>query len=285
MSAPIVQTEEPSVDPSPSNSNLDRLAERTSAFAKALYDEVAAAYLQFRRAHYHDAQPSLATIPHASAEVSKAEVALLAENTLKVLPKAVTGLPILGGVIEHLQQVADLNSVSEAERATLHNMTMAILYGVKNGIQPWYVEWALASARRLAHVLDTGDSSYFMAYPWDACLYFAPQDLTRFEEATRTKEIEGIEQAMRQIAARLITALSNPLDTQFEFAFTGPDAERRRTMFRLQTAATIALGAYLITEEVRTLLQPRGGQTTPPSALAPLPPELAAHMTASASQQ
>jgi hypothetical protein len=285
MSTPIVQTEEPSVDPSPSKSNLDRLAERTSAFAAALYDEVAAAYLQFRRAYYHDAQPSLATTPHASAEVSKAEVALLAENTLKVLPKAVTGLPILGGVIEHLQQVADLNSVSEAERATLHNMTMALLYGIKHGMQPWYVEWALASARRLAHVLDTGDSSYFMAYPWDTCLYFAPQDLARFEEATRTGEIEGIEQAMRQIAARLITALSNPLDAQFEFAFTGPDAERRRTMFRLQTAATIALGAYLITEEVRTLLQPRGRQTTPPSALAPLPPELAAHMTASASQQ
>lgn len=285
MSTLIVQTEAPSVDPSPSKSNLDRLAERTSAFAAALYDEVAAAYLQFRRAYYHDAQPSLATTPHASAEVSKAEVALLAENTLKVLPNAVKGLPILGGVIEHLQQVADLNSVSEAERTTLHNMTMALLYGIKDGIQPWYVEWALASARRLANVLDTGDSSYFIAYPWDACLYFAPQDLARFEEAARAGQFEGIEQAMRQIAARLITALSNPLDAQFEFAFTGPDAERRRTMFRLQTAATIALGAYLITKEVRTLLQPRGRQTTPPSALAPLPPELAAHMTAPASQQ
>ncbi len=286
MSTPIVQAVVPSGDPSPSNGKRDQLAERTSGFAAALYNEIATAYLQFRRAYYHDAQPSLATTPHASTEVSKAELALLAENTLKVLPNAVKGLPLLGGVIEHLQQVADLNSISEAERTSLHNMTMALLYGIKDGIQLWYVEWALASARRLAHVLDTGDSSYFMAYPWDACLYFAPQDLARFEAAARTREIEGIdgiEQAMRQIAERLIMALRNPLDTQVDFAFTGPDAERRRTMFRLQTAATIALGAYLITEEVRTLLQPRGRQTTPPSALAPLPPELTAHMTATAS--
>ncbi|MGE5333157.1 MAG: hypothetical protein ACM3N4_00525, partial [Nitrososphaerota archaeon] len=42
-------------------------------------------------------------------------------------------------------------------------------------------------------------------------------------------------------------------------------------------AAVIALGAYLVTEEVRTLLHPQERPGVSPSVLAPLPPELAAH--------
>ena len=199
---------------------------------------------------------------------------MLAENTLRLVPKAVKTLPVVGGFVEHLQQVADLNSLSESELATLHNMTMAFLYGIKGGIQPWYVEWALASARQLANVYDP---NYFMTYSWDACLYFAPDDLVRFEHAVSVGDLPGIEHAMQQIADRLITALSTPIDAQFEFAFTGPDADQRRITFRLKTAASVALGAYLVTEEVRTLLHPREQRGTPSSALAPLPPELVAH--------
>src|SRR5689334_6999881 len=125
MSTPISQTTPPLADSLPSNGQIDGLPERTRDFAAALYDEVAAAYLQFRRTYYHEEQPSLASTPRASAEISKAEVAQVAESTLKALPNVVKGLPILGGVIEHLQQVADLNSISEVERTTLHNMTMA----------------------------------------------------------------------------------------------------------------------------------------------------------------
>lgn len=276
MSTPIAATAQSSVDPLP---NGDQLAARRHAFAMNLYDAVAAEYLQFRRTHYHAEQPSLAATPVASTEVHKAEVALLAENTLKVLPNAVKTRPVISGIIEHLQQVADLNSISEAERSTLHNMTMAFLYGMKDGVQPWYVQWTLASAQHLTSLWNT---SYFMSYPWDECLYKAPDALAQFELAVRNGDVAGIEQAMQEIAERLITALRDPVEAQFEFAFTGPDAERRRTTFRLKTAATIALGAYFVTEEVRTLLQPRAAYTTPPSALAPLPPELAAHMTAAA---
>ncbi|HEV8194199.1 MAG TPA: hypothetical protein VGP82_22345 [Ktedonobacterales bacterium] len=279
MNSPIAATVQPSVGPLP---NGGVLAERTREFAAGLYDAVAAEYLQFRRTYYHEEQPSLANTPHASTEIHKAEVALLAENTLHVLPNTVKTLPVVGGIMEHLQEVADLNSISETERTTLHNMTMAFLYGVKDGLQPWYVQWTLVSARRLASVWD---ARYFMAYPWDACLYKLPDELTQFEQALRTGNIKDIEQAMQQIAERLITALRDPLATQFEYAFTGPDADRRRTTFRLKTAATIALGAYLLTEEVRTLLQPRGAFVTLPSALAPLPPELSAHMMAGESKR
>jgi len=268
MSAPNVEL------PAGTLVDRDELAKQSTAIAAKLYDVVAGAYLQFRRTYYHEDQPSLATTPPAHAEIHKAEIALLAENTLRVVPKAVKTLPVVGGFVEHLQQVADLNSLSEAELATLHNMTMAFLYGIKGGIRPWYVEWALASARRLASV---DDPNYFMTYSWDVCLYFAPDDLVRFEHAVSVGELPGIEHAMQQIAERLITALSNPIDAQFEFAFTGPDADQRRMTFRLKTAASVALGAYLVTEEVRTLLHPREQRSMPLSALAPMPPELVAH--------
>ncbi|HEY1389992.1 MAG TPA: hypothetical protein VGF38_15745 [Ktedonobacterales bacterium] len=270
MSAPNVEL--------PVRTQIDReeLAQQPSTIAAKLYDAVAEAYLQFRRTYYHEELPSLATTPPAQAEMHKAEIALLAENTLRLVPQAVKTLPVVGGFVEHLQQVADLNSLSEAELATLHNMTMAFLYGIKGGIQPWYVEWALASARRLASV---DDPNYFMTYSWDACLYFAPDDLLRLEHDVSVGDLPGIERAMQQIAERLMTALSNPIDAQVEFAFTGPDADQRRMTFRLKTAACVALGAYLVTEEVRTLLHPREQRGMPSSALAPLPPELIAHQT------
>lgn len=252
----------------------DLLAEETRAAAARLYDMVAAAYLGFRHTYYHEEQPSLATTPPTHGEVYKAEIALLAENTLRLMPATVTALPVVGGLIDHLQHVADLNSVAEPERTALHNMAMAFLYGMKNGIQPWYIDWALASARRLARVHD-GD--YFTTHPWDACFFMAEDDLAGFERAIHADERSGIEHAMQQIADRLIAALRNPVEAQFEFAFTGPEAEHRRTIYRLKTAATIALGAYLVTEEVRTLLHPQAQRGMPASVLAPLPPELVAH--------
>ena len=267
----------PSVEPADATdtiTNRDRLAEETRTAAARLYDAVAAAYLDFRRAYYHEEQPSLATTPPAHDEVHKAEIALLAESTLRLVPAPVRVLPVVGGLVDHLQRVSDLNSIAETERTALHNMTMAFLYGMKNGIQPWYVDWALASARRLARV-EHGE--YFTTYPWDACLYMTEDDLARFERAIHADKRGGIEQVMQEIADRLITALRNPIEAQFEFAFTGPDAEHRRTTYRLKTAAVIALGAYLVTEEVRTLLHPRERPGVSPSVLAPLPPELAAH--------
>lgn len=272
MSAPM---NTPSMDETVDTiTNRNLLAAETQAAAARLYDAVAAAYLDFRRIYYHEEQPSLATTPPAHDEIHKAEIALLAESTLRLVPAPIRTMPVVGGLVNHLQHVSDLNSISESERTALHNMTMSFLYGMKNGIQPWYVDWALASARRLAQIQD---GEYFATYPWDACLYMAADDLARFEQAIRADERGGIEQAMQQIADRLVMALRNPIEAQFEFAFTGPDAEHRRTTYRLKTAAVIALGAYLVTEEVRTLLHPQERHGAAPSVLAPLPAELAAH--------
>ena len=43
------------------------------------------------------------------------------------------------------------------------------------------------------------------------------------------------------------------------------------------SAAVMALGAYLVTEEVRSLLHPQERHVVSASVLAPLPPELSAH--------
>ncbi|HEX5159916.1 MAG TPA: hypothetical protein VFW17_22100 [Ktedonobacterales bacterium] len=254
--------------------NCDLLAQETQATAARLYDAVAAAYLDFRRTYYHEEQPSLATTPPAHDEIHRADIALLAESTLRLVPTSVRTLPVVGGLVDHLRQVSDLNSISESERTALHNMTMAFLYGMKNGIQPWYVDWALASAKHLARVQG---GEYFATFPWDACLYMTEDNLARFQQAIHANERSDIERAMQLIADHLITALRNPVEAQFEFAFTGPDAERRRTAFRLKTAAVMALGAYLVTEEVRSLLHPQERHVVSASVLAPLPPELSAH--------
>src|SRR5512146_784536 len=119
--------------------NCDLLAKETQATAARLYDAVSAAYLDFRRTYYHEEQPSLATTPPAHDEIHRADIALLAESTLRLVPTSVRTLPVVGGLVDHLRQVSDLNSISESERTALHNMTMAFLYGMKNGIQPWYV--------------------------------------------------------------------------------------------------------------------------------------------------
>ena len=99
---------------------------------------VAAEYLQFRRTYYHGSSRA-SRQRRCEYRGPQSRGRILAENTLKVLPNAVKTRPVISGIIEHLQQVADLNSISEAERSTLHNMTMAFLYGMKDGVQPWYV--------------------------------------------------------------------------------------------------------------------------------------------------
>jgi hypothetical protein len=267
MSVPAAasQSERAATIPNPSE-----LVEQTREFAARIYEAVAAQYLRFRQEFYHEAEPSLATVPPAHAEIRQAEVARLAESILRLVPQAIKSIPLVGGFLDHLEQVADIHSISEDERTALHNMTLAFLHGINGGIQPWYVEWLLASAHNLSQVRH---AEYYMEYPWDGLLYMPPAALAAFDEAVRTGDIEAIKREIDHLGGRLIEVLRDPVHTQPELAFTGPDSERRRFLFNLRTAAALALLTYLIAEEVRSLTRPRRAGP-PPSALAPLPPQL-----------
>lgn len=254
----------------------DRLPGQTRAWADAVTARVAEHYLAFRRAYYHEARPSLDTVPPAHAEIHQAEIAQLADNTLRLIPSALKSLPVLGGLLTHLQQVANIHSMSERERSTLHNQTMAFLHGLHDGIQPWYVSWLLASARNLG---TEQHDRYYMQFPWDALLYLDAAHLLALEDAVARSNVAGIQGVLEHLADRLVRALDDPIGVQPELAFTGPEAERRRLVFRLKTSAALALGAYLVVEEARVLLYPHDPKPEIRSALAPLPPELIAQMT------
>lgn len=247
------------------------LASQSRAFGEQVYEEVAERYLQFRREYYREDHPSLDTLPPQHAEIHRSELALLAEQTLRLVPAAVKSVPIVGGLLDHLEHVSDIHSISEAERTALHNMTLTFLHGTRDGIQPWYAQWLLASAQRLSTVTDT---DYFMAFPWDACFYMPPDDLAAYERAMRVNDITGMEAGIRRVADKLCLALKEPIDTQVTFAFTGPDADHRRERFQLKTAAALALAAILIGEEARLLLRPHVPAPSPRSVLAPLPEDL-----------
>jgi hypothetical protein len=234
-------------------------------------------YLAFRRSYYNESNPSLDALPPAHAGIHQAEIARLADSTLQLMPAALKAVPVLGGLLEHLQQVANIHSISEHERSTLHNLTMTFLHGLRGGIQPWYVSWLLTSARNLS---TEQHDRYYMQFPWDALLYLGPEQLQTFEVAVAQSDVTAIQHTLDAVAAKLISALADPISTQPHLAFTGPDAERRRLAFRLKTSAALALGAYLVVEEARALVHPHEVAAALHSALAPLPPELSAYMTA-----
>jgi hypothetical protein len=279
MSVPMLKTG--ALENAAKVSEPERLVSQTIVFARPMFAAVAEAYLQFRRVYYHEHQPSLATIPPAHAGIHQAELARVAESTLRVLPKVVKSFPILGSFLDHLQEVANLHSITERERTALHNMTITFLHGIKDGIQSWYVEWLLASAHRLS---DVTDAHYYLTYPWDALLYLPPTALALLDTAVRTDNTPAIEHEIEQLASRLIKVLRDPIGTQPELAFTGPDGERHKRVFHLKTAVALALGAYLVADEVHTSLHPPTKATALGSVLAPLPadtvPIVASHAPA-----
>jgi hypothetical protein len=267
--APLLPSRTPAQQTS-SHPDVSSLTAQTRAFAATLAAEVAEQYLEFRRVYYHEAAPSLTTLPSAHAEIRQAELAYVAERTLHVLPPAVKSLPVIGGLLDHLQDVANIHSISERERTALHNMTVLFLDGMRDGIQPWYLAWLLASAHNLAAQTDP---RYYMTNPYDALLYRPAARQSDLEQAVRDQDVAGVEREMRRLANRLIEVLRDPIGTQPDLAFTGPDATHRRVLFHLKTTVALVLGAYLVTEELRALLDARERRADPPSALAPLPPQ------------
>lgn len=251
-------------------SRLSGLATATREPAKRLFTDVATAYLEFRRRFYHEEQPSLVTPPPANTEIHQAELARLAESTLRLLPQAVKTIPVVGGTLEHLQQVADLHTISERERTALHTMAIVFLRGVVDGIQPWYAEWVLAAANSLDRL---STPSYYITHPWDALLYKEPAQLAAFERAIETDDYDAIERSMEQLGDRLIDVLGDPIGQHAELAFTGPEAEHRHTMFNLKTSAALALGAYFLASQVHSLIEPRHPVVDDHSVLPPHPDE------------
>lgn len=253
---------------------LSGLAAATREPVRRLFADVATAYLEFRRRFYHEEQPTLATPPPANTEIRQAELARLAESTLRLLPQAVMTIPIVGGMLEHLQQVADLHTISERERTTLHTMAMVFLRGVADGIQPWYVEWVLAAANSLNRL---STPSYYITHPWDALLYKDPAQLAALERAVEAADYEAVERSIEQLGDRLIDVLDDPIGQHAELAFTGPDAEHRHTVFNLKTSAALALGAYFVATQVHTLIEPRRPVVDDRSVLPPHPDEAQMH--------
>lgn len=247
--------------------NLSDLAEQTSAFADKIFKAVASAYLAFRREYYNEPQPSLDTLPQANAEIRKSELALLIESTMRLTPQVIKSIPLVGGFLTHLRQVADMHSIAEEERTALHTLTIGFLRGIQGGIQPWYVDWLLTSAHNLSRI---NDLDYYLEFPFDGILYHDPTTLAALETAVRRGDTEALEDEIERLANRLIKVLRDPVHTQPRLAFTGPNGDHRRTMFDLKTVAGLGLLAYLIAAEVRALSQPRHAGP-PRSALAPLP--------------
>lgn len=248
---------------------------QTQTLAAQVFGEVAQQYLEFRREYYHEEQPSLGTAPASHTEIRQSEIARVAEGTLRMLPQALKNLPVIGGLIDHLEQVANIHSLSERDRTALHNMTMCFLYGVQGGIQPWYVEWLLASAHNLNR---QADPEYYMECPWDALLFKDSAQLAQFDTAVATEDVPIIEGEIGDLASNLVRVLRDPVSTQVDLAFIGANADERRRIFNLKTTAAIAIGALLVAEEARLLLQPHQPRRPTESVLAPLPPELAAHL-------
>jgi hypothetical protein len=245
------------------------LAGQTSDFAREQFEGVAAPYLNFRRIYCQESNPSLDTVPPRTHEQQRTEGARLAAGALRLMPGEVHQVPLARDLYDHLQWVVDIHTLTDNERIQLHNLTMAYLHGVQDGIQPWFINWLVRAEHELhAHL----PPKYFLAYPWQGIFFRAAHDLTGFDEAVRTGNVEGIAHEVKHIGDRFVDVLRDPLGTQPKLAFSGEDGERRKLIFDLKTAAGLALAAYVAVEAVRALTHP--GEEPAPRSVITLPPEL-----------
>lgn len=235
------------------------LAEQTRTWAGQAFPVVARAYLDFRRTYCHEANPTLDTAPPHTSETQRTEAGAIAERTLSLVPKSFRNLPLLKDIFGHLQWEVDIHSLTDQERTELHNMAMTYLHGINGGIQPWYVRWVLRVMQALQGI-DHPD--YYLAFPWQAILYRTPKELAGYAAAVQAGDVTGIEREMARIGDALVEALHAPLEVQPRLCFSGPDGERRRMIFTLKTSAALALGAYLVYDFARDLIEP--GRAAPP---------------------
>jgi hypothetical protein len=254
--------------------SASELAAHTQAFAARVFDAVATEYLTYRRIYHHESEPSISTLPATVPDAQVTEGARLAQGALRIMPKEAHAVPLARDLLDHLQWVVDIHTLTQHERVQLHNLTMTFLYGVTNGIQGWYVEWLLLAAHKLQ---DVTHPKYYLAYPWQALLYRPPDQLAAFTAAVRGGSVAGIEREVQRMADQLVAVLRDPLGTQPKLAFGGRDGDRRKLVFDLKTAAGLALGAYLAAETVRTLTRAGPEAQIPPSVIG-LPDAMVPHV-------
>jgi hypothetical protein len=253
----------------------EELAAATGDFASHAFDAVAREYLNYRRVFHHDPNPSLETAPPESSDSQQTEGARLAQGALRIMPREAHAVPLVRDLVDHLQWVVDIHTLTQHERTQLHNLTMVFLYGVTDGVQAWYVEWLHAAAVRLA---DVTHPKYYLAYPWQALLYRSPSHLEALTEAINGGSVAGIEREIQHMADQMVAVLRDPLGTQPKLAFMGRDGERRKVLFDLKTAAGLALGAYLAAETVRSLTNLGRPQVDLPRSVVDLPQAMVPHL-------
>jgi hypothetical protein len=247
------------------------LAQQTQTVAAQLYQTIGNHYLEFRRVYFHDTNPSLATEPPAHPEPHQTETAKLAENALKVVPSNVQSLPIIGDLVVHLQRVVNIHTLTENELLTLHNVTMIYLYGVRDGIQGWYVDYLLDAADKLQHETNP---DYYIEYPWHGLFYLPPDETAAFSLAVQQGDITAISNQVQQLGNRLSAALQNPFKAQEDLAFSGEDGERHKMIFTLKTTAGLAIGAYLAIETVRAVVGPHHAHELPQPVIQIVPAQM-----------
>lgn len=260
----------------PTVPNPAQLIEQTRDGAASVYAALSEEYLSFRRHYYHESNPSLDTAPPSSDEKMQTETAKLAQRTLQFMPREAHAIPLVRELLDHLQWVHDIHTISERERTTLNNVSLVLLHGVEGGIQPWLVEWLAEAEHRLQQATDR---RYYLAFPWQGLLYRTPEELSAFDAAVRAGDTAGIEREVERLVNGLIRVLRDPLGTQPELVFSGPSGERNKTIFNLETTAALALGAYLAADQLHNIFQPHQPQPALRSAIQPLPSAVVAHLT------
>ncbi|GEM_PF-2804747 len=251
-----------------------RLFRETHDFAERVFQQVAQEYLEFRRKQYHEDNPSLTTIPPRTEHAEQTMSGRIAEQALRLIPKEVRVIPFVHDLLDTLQWTVDINTLTDRERTELHNMTMIFLNGVQGGVRAWYVQWLLQAAYALQTL---SHPNYYLAYPWQGMLYKPPEELAAFERAVRAGDAAGIERAIQHVADHLVTVLRDPLHTQPDLAFSGPNGERRKTVFNLKIAAALAIGGYLAAETVHNILHPPK-ELPPPQSVVTFPQALEEHL-------
>jgi len=257
--------------PAPRVAHPDFLAQQTQTVADQLYQTVGNHYLEFRRTYFHDANPSLATEPPAHPNAHQTETARLAENALRVVPGSVQSLPIIGDLVVHLQRVINIHTLTENELLTLHNVSMIYLYGVRDGLQGWYVDYLLDAADKLQHETNP---DYYIEFPWHGLFYLPLAETAAFALAVQQGDVTGITNRVQQLGNKLSVALQNPFKAQEDLAFAGEDGERRKAIFTLKTTAGLAIGAYLAIEAVRAVVGPHHAHEQPQAMIQIIPPQM-----------
>ncbi|MBA3826344.1 MAG: hypothetical protein H0X24_20895 [Ktedonobacterales bacterium] len=243
----------------------------TRPLASQLYGDISTDYLQFRRTYFREQNPTLATEPPLHPSPHHDETARLAETALKAIPGVVQSVPLLGDIYGHLHRVVNIHTLTENELLMLHNVTMVFLYGTRDGLQAWYVEYLNNTAHQLA---DVKHGEYYIEFPFHGLFYIPPEDLVKFDIAIKQGDPARIAAYVQNLAEHLATALRDPFHGQEHFSFAGPDGDRHRTIFNLKTTAGLAIGGYLALEAVRSLVSPHTASGPAQPAIHLVPPEM-----------